>query len=100
MRPHFENLIIHLQFVPIFELHTFEFLLVFFTSHAGISLLGEVNRFGDTVDNQRSRDAKIAGFESLDLKPDRCVMLQQNDSYHHLMEDWVPPSPSPTMLVY
>ena len=61
---------------------------------AGISLLGEVNQFGDTVDNQRSHGAKIAGFGSLDLKLDRCVVLQQNGSYHHLTEDRDPPSPS------
>ena len=74
-------LIIHLQFVPNLELRSLEFLLVFFVSQAGISLLGEVNRLGDMVDNLRSRGAKIAGFGSLDLKPDRCVMLEQNDSY-------------------
>ena len=67
---------------------------MFLVSQAGISLLGEVNRFGDTVDNQRSRGAKIAGFGSLDLKSDRCVVLQQNDSYHHLMEDRDPSFPS------
>ena len=85
-------LIIHLQFVPNLELRSFEFLLVFFVSQAGISLLGEVNRLGDTVDNLRSRGAKIAGFGSLDLKSDRCVVLHQNDSYHHLMEDQDPRS--------
>ena len=73
-------LIIHLQFVPNLELRSFEFLLVFFVSYAGISLLGEVNRLGDTVDNLRSHGAKIAGFGSLDLKPDQCVVLHQNDS--------------------
>ena len=36
------------------------------------------------VDNQRSCGAKIAGF---DLKPDRCVILRHNDSYHYLTED-------------
>jgi hypothetical protein len=35
----------------IFELRTFEFLLVLFVSQAEISLLGEVNRIGGTVDN-------------------------------------------------
>ena len=85
-------LIIHLQFVPNLELHSFEFLLVFFVSQTGISLFGEVNRLGDTVDNLRSRGAKIVGFESLDLKPDRCVVLHQSDSYHHLTEDWDPHS--------
>jgi hypothetical protein len=73
--------------VPNLELHSFEFLLVFFVSQAEISLLGKVNRFGDTVDNPRSRGANIAGFGSLDLKLDRCVVLHQNNSYHHLMED-------------
>jgi hypothetical protein len=29
----------------------------------------------DTVDNQRRHGAKVAGFGSLDLKPDRCVTL-------------------------
>ena len=75
MRPYFENLIIHLQFVLYFELRTFEFLLVFFVSQAGISLLGEVNRIDDTVDNQRSCGAKVTGFGSFDLKPDQCVVL-------------------------
>ena len=60
---------------------------MFFVAQAGISLLGEVNRLGDTVDNLRSCGAKIAGFGSLDLKPDRCVVLHQNESYHHLTED-------------
>ena len=60
---------------------------MFFVSQVGISLLGEVNRFGDTVDNLRSRGAKIAGFGALDLKPDRCVVLHQNESYHRLTED-------------
>jgi hypothetical protein len=87
-RPHFENLIIHLQFVPNPELRSFEFLLVFFVSQVGISFLGEVNQFGDMVDNLRSRGAKIAGIGSFDLKPDRCVALHQNESYHHLTEDW------------
>ena len=44
---------------------SFEFLLVFFVSQAGISLLGEVNRIVTTIDNQRSFGAKIAGFELL-----------------------------------
>jgi hypothetical protein len=57
----------------ILVLCSFEFLLVFFVSQAGISLLGEVNRIVTTVDNQRSCGAKIAGFEFADLKPDRCV---------------------------
>jgi hypothetical protein len=35
----------------------------------------------DIVDNHRSRGAKIAGFKSADLKPDRCVVLHQNKSY-------------------
>ena len=48
---------------------------MFFVSQVGISLLGEVNWIGDTVDNQRSYDAKVAGFGSFDLKPDRCVVL-------------------------
>ena len=39
------------------------FLIVFFDSHAGISLRGEVNRVC-TVDNQRRRGAAIAGFRS------------------------------------
>ena len=83
-------LIIYLQFIPNLELHSFEFLLVFFVSQAGISLLGKVNRFGDMVDNLRSRGAKIVGFGSLDLKSDQCVVLHQNDSYQHLTEDWDP----------
>jgi hypothetical protein len=61
---------VELQFVPIFELHTFDFLLVFVISQAEISLLGEVNQIGDTIDNQRSRGVKIARFGSFDLKPD------------------------------
>ena len=44
---------------------SFEFLFVFFVSHAGISLLGEVNRIVTMVDNQMSCGAKIAGFELL-----------------------------------
>jgi len=36
-----------------------------------------------------SHGAKIAGFASFDLKPDRCV-LHQNDIYHHLTEDREP----------
>ena len=76
MRPHFDNLINHTSTViPYFKLRIFEFLLVFFISQAGIILLGEVNRIGDTVDNQRSCGAKVAGFGSFDLKPDRCVVL-------------------------
>ena len=74
-----------MQFVLNLELRSFEFLLVFFVSQVGISLLGEVNRFGDTVDNLRSRGAKTAGFESLDVKSDRCVVLHQNKSYHRLI---------------
>jgi hypothetical protein len=61
VRPHFENLIIHLQFVPNLELRSSEFLVVFFVSQEGISLHGKVNRL-ETVDNQRSCGAKIAGF--------------------------------------
>jgi hypothetical protein len=44
MRPHFENLIIHLQFVLNLELRSSKFLLVFFVLQVGISLRGEVNR--------------------------------------------------------
>jgi len=65
---------------------------VLFVSSAGISLLGKVNWLGDMVDNLRSHGAKIVGVRSLDLKPDRCVVLHQNYSYHHLMEDWDPRS--------
>ena len=46
-----------------FEFASTVFLLVFFDSHAGISLRGEVNRVC-TVDNQRRRGAAIAGFGS------------------------------------
>ena len=56
-------LIIHLQFVPNLELRSFEFLLVFFVSQAGISLLGKVNRIHVSVDNKRSYGAKITGFD-------------------------------------
>ena len=42
---------------------SFLFLLVFFVARAGISLLGEVNLVRDSVDNQRSCGAKIAGFD-------------------------------------
>ena len=70
-------------------LRSFLFLLVFFIAQAGISLLGEVNLVHDLVDNQRSCGAKIVGF---DLKPDWCVALRYNDSYHHLMEDRDPHS--------
>ena len=43
---------------------------MFFIALAGISLSG------DTVDNQRSCGAKIAGSDLVDLKPDRCVALR------------------------
>ena len=46
-------------------LRSFLFLLVFFVAQAGISLLGEVNLVHDSVDNQRSCGAKIAGFDLL-----------------------------------
>ena len=39
------------------------FLLVFFVAQARISLFGEVNPVCDSVDNQRSYGAKIAGFD-------------------------------------
>ena len=71
---------------------SFLFLLVFFVAQVGINLLGEVNRIRVSVDNQRSCGAKIIGFGSFDLKPDQCVVLHQNDSYHHLMEDQDPRS--------
>jgi hypothetical protein len=51
------RLIIHLQF----WLCSFLFLLVFFDSQAGISLLGEVSH-ARTADNLRRRGAVIAGF--------------------------------------
>ena len=57
---------------------------MFFVTQEGISLLGKVNLVHDSVDNQRSCGAKIAGF---DLKPDRCVILRHNDSYLYLTED-------------
>ena len=63
------------------------FLLVFFVAEARIILLGEVNLVRDSVDNQRSCGAKIAGFN---LKLDRCVILRHNDSYLYLMEDQDP----------
>ena len=44
-------------------LRSFLFLLVFFNTQAGISLLGKVNLVLDSVDNQRSCGAKIAGFD-------------------------------------
>ena len=46
-------------------LRSFLFLLVLFIAQAGISLLGEVNLVRDSVDNQRSYGAKIAGFDLL-----------------------------------
>jgi hypothetical protein len=51
----------------------------------------------DTVDNQRSHGAKIAGFESADLKPDRCVVLHQNESYPSPDGRSDPPSPYHTL---
>ena len=66
VEPQLSSLIIHLQLSLQFECCvSFEFLLVFFVSQAGISLLGEVNWIVTTVDNQRSCGAKIAGFELL-----------------------------------
>ena len=44
-------------------LRSFLFLLVFFIAQVGISLFGEVNLVRDSVDNQRSCGAKIAGFD-------------------------------------
>ena len=44
-------------------LFSFLFLLVFFIAQAEISLLSEVNLVRDSVDNQRSCGAKIAGFD-------------------------------------
>jgi len=69
---------------------------VVFISQVEISLIGEVNWISDTVDNQRSCGAKIAGLGSFDLKSDRCVVLHQNDSYHHLTEDREPRPHHPT----
>jgi hypothetical protein len=63
---------------------------MFFVSVTEISLLSEVKRISDMVDNQRSHGAKIVGFRSFEPKPDRCVVLHQNDNYHHLMEDQEP----------
>jgi hypothetical protein len=76
--------------ITFIALCTFKFLLVFFVWQAGISLLGEVNWICDMVDNQRNHCAKFAGFESHDLKPDRCIVLHQNDSYLYLTEDREP----------
>jgi hypothetical protein len=43
-------------------LSTLKFLLMFFVSQPEISLLNEVNRISDMVDNQRSNCAKIVGL--------------------------------------
>ena len=59
VRPQLVRLIIHLQFWLLSSL----FLLVFFDSQAGISLLGKVDR-ATPVDNQRRRGAAIAGFRT------------------------------------
>jgi hypothetical protein len=67
VKPHFRDLNHTPAFVTFVELCTFKFLLVFFVSPAGISLLSEVNWISDTVDNQRRRGGKIAGLGSFDL---------------------------------
>jgi hypothetical protein len=36
-----------------------------------ISLIGKINRIGDTIVNQRSHDTKVGGFKSFDLKLDQ-----------------------------
>jgi hypothetical protein len=58
VRSQLRELIKHLQF----WLHSSLFLLVFFDSQAGISLLGEFGRVAP-IDNLRRRGAAIAGFE-------------------------------------
>ena len=84
MKPHFHHLNHTSAIVTFIELRTFNFLLVFFVSYVRISLLDEVNRISDTVDNQRRRGAKVAGLKSFDQKLDRCVNnLYQNNSYLH-----------------
>jgi len=68
------------------------------SSFCGYSLLGKVSWISDIVDNQRSHGAKVARFMSFDLKPDRCVVLHQNNSYHHLTEDREPRPINKTFL--
>ena len=38
---------------------------------------------------------RLQGVRSFDLKPDRCVILRHNDSYHHLTKDRDPRSHYP-----
>ena len=63
---------------------SFLFLLVFFVAQVGISLLGEVNRIVTRLITRGDVVLRLQGLGLCDLKPDRCVALRRNDSYHHL----------------
>jgi hypothetical protein len=78
-------------------LSTLKFLLMFFVSQLEISLLNEVNRISDMVDNQ-SNCAKIVGFGSFDLESDRYVAFHQNKSYLEPHERSGTSSPSVSLL--
>jgi len=52
---------------------------VFFVSQAGISLRGKVNRIVTRLITRGVVVLRLQEFGSLDLKPDRCVALHQNE---------------------
>jgi hypothetical protein len=82
----------------------FDFLLVFFTLQIGISRLDEVNQISDTMDNQRSCGAKVAGFRTFNLKLDRCAKtrvimnLTKNQELH--THDYLPPTTGKPTFIY
>ena len=52
---------------------------MFFVSQAGISLRGKVNRIVTRLITRGVVVLRLQEFGSLDLKPDRCVALHQNE---------------------
>jgi hypothetical protein len=65
VKPHFHDLNHTCAIFTFIELRTFNFLLVLFVSYVRISLLDEINRNSDMVDNQRYVVLRLQGSSLL-----------------------------------
>jgi hypothetical protein len=73
VKPHIRDLNHISIIVTILELCVILFLLVFFDSQLGISLLGEVNWIVKRLITRGDLVLRLQGWGLCDLKPDRCV---------------------------
>jgi hypothetical protein len=91
VKPHIRYLHYTSIVVTTIELCTFKFLLVFYESHARISLLNEVNWIVTRLISNGTVVLRLQGMGLCDLKPDRCVEISTKSIVIvNLMEDQDP----------